>query len=135
MPLSESHRLAMLEPRSDKRRIVIDTDTFNEIDDQFAIVHTLLSPKRVTVEAIFAAPFVNETTGDPAEGMELSYREILALLERLDIPHTSLVHRGITRYIGQSKQPVTAPAVEDLIAGLPAPGRRSAASPASGVIF
>ncbi|GMB79728.1 nucleoside hydrolase [Shinella zoogloeoides] len=115
MSLSESHRLAMLEPRSGKRRIVIDTDTFNEIDDQFAIVHALLSPERVTVEAIYAAPFVNETTSDPAEGMELSYREILALLERLDVPHDGLVHRGVTRYVGQRKQPVEAPAVEDLI--------------------
>lgn len=116
MSLSEGHRLAMLEPHSGKRRIVIDTDTFNEIDDQFAIVHALLSPERVTVEAIYAAPFVNETTCDPAEGMELSYQEILALLERLSIPHEGLVHRGVTRYVGREKRPVAAPAVDDLIA-------------------
>lgn len=116
MPLSESHRLAMLEPRSGKRRIVIDTDTFNEIDDQFAIVHALLSPERVTVEAIYAAPFVNETTDDPGDGMELSYLEILALLERLSIPYEGLVHRGVTRYVGQRKEPVDAPAIDDLIA-------------------
>ncbi len=115
MPLSESHRLAMLAPHSGKRRIVIDTDTFNEIDDQFAIVHALLSPESVTVEAIYAAPFVNETTDDPGDGMELSYQEILALLERLAIPHEGLVHRGVTRYIGPQKKPVDAPAVDDLI--------------------
>lgn len=116
MSLSESHRLAMLAPQSGKRRIVIDTDTFNEIDDQFAIVHALLSPESVTVEAIYAAPFVNETTDDPGDGMELSYREILALLERLSIPHEGLVHRGVTRYVGPRKEPVEAPAVDDLIA-------------------
>lgn len=116
MPLSESHRLAMLAPTAGKRRIVIDTDTFNEIDDQFAIVHALLSPESVTVEAIYAAPFINETTGDPGHGMELSYQEILALLERLSIPHEGLVHRGVTRYVGPQKKAVDAPAVDDLIA-------------------
>lgn len=116
MPLSEAQRVSMLSRPAGKCRIVIDTDTFNEIDDQFAIVHALLSPERVTVEAIYAAPFVNETNDDPARGMELSYDEILALLVRLNIPHEGLVHRGVTRYVGQQKQPVDAPAVDDLIA-------------------
>ncbi|MEM7143466.1 MAG: nucleoside hydrolase [Actinomycetota bacterium] len=38
-------------------RVVIDTDTANEIDDQFAIAWALLSPDRLTVEGIHAAPF------------------------------------------------------------------------------
>lgn len=45
MPMSEALRLSMLAPPAGKCRIVIDTDTFNEIDDQFAIVHALLSPR------------------------------------------------------------------------------------------
>lgn len=50
----------------------------------------------MNVEAIYAAPFVNESNDDPARGMELSYDEVLALLARLNIPHEGLVHRGVT---------------------------------------
>lgn len=39
------------------RRVVIDTDTANEIDDQFAIAWALLSPDTLSVEGIHAAPF------------------------------------------------------------------------------
>ena len=38
-------------------RVLIDTDTANEIDDQFAIAWALLSPDRLDVEAIVAAPY------------------------------------------------------------------------------
>lgn len=116
MHMSESRRLAMLATRPAMRRIVIDTDAFNEIDDQFAIVHALLARDAVSVEALYAAPFVNETTKDPAEGMELSYDEILTLLARLSIEPAGLVHRGVRRYVGPQKQPLNAPAVDDLIA-------------------
>ncbi len=116
MHLSECDRLALLQPREGRLRVVIDTDTFNEIDDQFAIVHALLSPERLDVEAIYAAPFVNETCDDPGRGMELSYQEILALLARLGIAHEGLVHRGVTCYVGADKAPLAAAAVDDLIA-------------------
>jgi inosine-uridine nucleoside N-ribohydrolase len=114
--LSECDRLALLTPRKGKLRVAIDTDTYNEIDDQFALVHALLSPERMEVEAIYAAPFMNETCFDPGRGMELSYQEILALLERLGIPHEGLVHRGATNYVGPDKIAVKAPAIDDLVA-------------------
>lgn len=38
-------------------RVVLDTDTANEIDDQFAVAWALLSPEQVSVEGIHAAPF------------------------------------------------------------------------------
>ncbi len=37
--------------------VVIDTDVGNEIDDQFALVYALLSPERLNVLAVYAAPF------------------------------------------------------------------------------
>ena len=43
-------------PRS-RPRIVIDTDAANEIDDQFALAWALLSPDRLEVLAVYAAPF------------------------------------------------------------------------------
>ena len=44
-------------------RAVLDTDTYNEIDDQFALVQALLSPDRITLEAVYAAPFHNSQSG------------------------------------------------------------------------
>ncbi len=59
--ISESTRIALLEPPTGPTSIVVDTDTYNEIDDQFALAYALLSTDRVTVEAIYAAPFHNDT--------------------------------------------------------------------------
>ena len=48
---------ARLEPPDGPVRLVIDTDTANEIDDQFAIAWALLSPDRLRIEAVTAEPF------------------------------------------------------------------------------
>lgn len=42
-----------------KINMVLDTDTYNEVDDQFALMYALRSPERLNVEAIYAAPFYN----------------------------------------------------------------------------
>lgn len=47
----------MLAPQPARVRLVIDTDAANEVDDQFAITWGLLSPERLDIEAIVAAPF------------------------------------------------------------------------------
>ncbi len=115
MPISMDARLRLLAPRPGRVRAVLDTDTYNEIDDQFALVHMLLSPRRIALEAIYAAPFHNSRSTGPGHGMELSYEEILRLLERLDVSARGLVHRGVTDYVGRGKQPRDAAAVDDLI--------------------
>jgi purine nucleosidase len=40
---------------SSRRRVIIDTDAKNEADDQFAIVHALLSPS-LEVRGLIASP-------------------------------------------------------------------------------
>jgi len=62
--------------------MVLDTDTYNEIDDQFALVYALLS-SNLRVEAVYAAPFHNARSTGPGDGMEKSYEEILRILDRL----------------------------------------------------
>ncbi|NLS01733.1 nucleoside hydrolase [Rhizobium sp. P38BS-XIX] len=116
MAISETARLKLLQPPVGKVRVVLDTDTYNEIDDQFAMVQMLLSKERFDVEAIYAAPFFNKRSTGPGDGMELSYQEILRLLERLDISPDGLVHRGVTEYVGPKKEARQAAAVDDLIA-------------------
>ena len=114
--LSIERRLQRLSCPTGPVRAVLDTDTFNEIDDQFAIVQALLSEDRITLEAIYAAPFFNSRAKSPADGMELSHAEILRLLERMDRNPEGLVHKGVGAYVGSSGGPVEAPAVHDLIA-------------------
>ena len=116
LPVSDELRLKMLAPRPGIVRAVLDTDTYNEIDDQFALVQMLLSPERIKLEAVYAAPFFNDRSSGPGEGMELSYQEILRLLERLDVKPEGLVHRGVTEYVGSAKEARAAAAVDDLIA-------------------
>ena len=81
--IPDAIRLERLRPPAGRVRMVLDTDTYNETDDQFALVHALLSPERLAVEAVYAAPFHNERSDGPGHGMELSYQEILRLLQRL----------------------------------------------------
>ena len=64
-------------------QIVLDTDTYNEVDDQFALAYALLSPEAMTVEAVYAAPFTNSRSSGPADGMERSYQEIHRILDVL----------------------------------------------------
>ncbi|MGQ9683959.1 MAG: nucleoside hydrolase [Anaerolineae bacterium] len=113
--LTDAERLARLELPAGTLRMVLDTDTYNEIDDQFAVVYSLLSPERLAVEAIYAAPFSNRRAAAPAEGMEKSYQEILRLLERLGRSPEGLVHRGSTAYLPGPETPVRSAAAEDLV--------------------
>ncbi len=113
--ISEQTRLNMLTPRTGRLRCVLDTDTYNEIDDQFALVQMILSPERFDLQAIYAAPFFNERASSPGDGMEHSYQEILRLLERLSVSPEGLVYRGVTEYVGDGKVARPAAAVDDLI--------------------
>lgn len=113
--IPESTRIARLEPPRRKIRMVLDTDTFNEIDDQFALVYALRSPEKLSVEAVYAAPFHNNRSNGPADGMEKSYEEILRVLDRLDVDPEGLVHRGSTRYLDLEKGPERTAAALDLV--------------------
>lgn len=111
--LTDEERLALLEPPSGPVRAVMDTDTYNEIDDQFAVVYSLLSPT-LTMEAFYAAPFHNNRSTGPGDGMERSYEEILRLLEALGMPDPPPVLRGSTGYLSAPGTPVESPAARDL---------------------
>lgn len=96
--------------------IVIDSDTYNEVDDQFAIAYALTSNEHMTVKAIYAAPFHNQRSSGPEDGMNKSYEEILRLLERMSVSCEGFVFRGSTGYLADRQEPVKSAAVDDLIA-------------------
>lgn len=114
--IPEDVRVRRLQPPTGPISMVLDTDAFNEIDDQFAIVYTLLSKDRINLKAIYAAPFHNDLSDGPGDGMEKSYDEILRILERLDEPADNFVFRGSKSYLPAGDQPVDSEAARDLIA-------------------
>jgi purine nucleosidase len=96
-------------------RVVIDTDTYNEIDDQFAVVYALISPERLRVEALYAAPFHNELATGPEDGMLQSFDELRRLLDRLPHHRSTPVHHGARTWLPARDRPVPSPAATDLI--------------------
>ena len=110
-----AQRLSLLEPPTGRVRMVLDTDTYNEIDDQFALVYALLSQERLDVEAVYAAPFSNERSSGPEDGMLRSYDEILRVLQRLGHPSENFVYHGSRAWLPATGEPVRSPAVDDLV--------------------
>ena len=112
--LSPERRMALLEPPRGPVSMVLDTDTYNEIDDQFALVYALISGN-LSVEAVYAAPFFNSRSTGPADGMERSYQEILRILDFMGHPAEAFAYCGSDRYLPADKASVSSPAAVDLV--------------------
>lgn len=95
--------------------MVLDTDTYNEVDDQFALVYALSSPERLNVEAVYAAPFTNDRSTGPKDGMEKSYDEIVRLLGKMNISPEGYVYKGSESYLKDMDNPVESEAARDLV--------------------
>ena len=127
--ISEEERKKRLSPPKGKLRCVIDSDTYNEVDDQFAISYALLSPDKLDVQAVYAAPFSSAffaklqkkdsvdipMTNNLEEGLELSYQEIIKLMKLLDMNPEGKVFRGSKEYMNEAGKPVESDAARDLI--------------------
>ena len=95
--------------------VVLDTDTFNEIDDQYALAYLIKSEEKLNLKAIYAAPFFNSKAKSAQDGMEKSYQEILnilTLLERDDLK--AMVYRGSETFMPSETVPVLSEAASHL---------------------
>jgi purine nucleosidase len=101
-------------PDTSRRRVILDTDTYNEVDDQFALAHLLLSPNEVEIEAVYAAPFFNDRSSGPADGMERSYEEIGRVIDLVGGARPP-VFRGSTSFLPGAGLPVKSAAALDLV--------------------
>jgi purine nucleosidase len=113
--IKDADRIERLQPPSGRIPIVIDTDTYNEIDDQFAIVYALFSPENFDIKGIYAAPFFNPRATSAGHGMQLSYEEILRLGERLHTPLDNLAFLGSQDFLKDIDHPHSSDAVTHLI--------------------
>lgn len=94
--------------------VVLDTDAYNEIDDQYAIAYLVRSAPSLRTCAIYAAPFLNKKVATAKEGMEKSHDEInrlMALLKQ-DIK----IFRGSEDYLAGETVAARSDAAQDLVA-------------------
>jgi purine nucleosidase len=105
-----------LDPPQQRVDAVLDTDTYNEIDDQFAVAYSIRSSDRINLKAVYAAPFLNERSKSAGEGMQKSYEEILRILDRLKVDAKGFAHTGSKTFMLGADKPVESPAALDLIA-------------------
>ena len=94
---------------------VLDTDTYNEIDDQFALVYALLSSEYIKLDSVLAAPFLNDRSSSPEDGMEKSYNEIFELLKRMKVSSEGFVYRGARSFLPDNNTPVESSAARALV--------------------
>ncbi len=106
------HRLSRPEGKID---VVLDTDTYNEIDDQFALAYMLCRKDRINLKAICAAPFHNAKSDNPADGMEKSFQEIHHILNLTGKEeYAAKVYRGSTEWLSDEGTPCLSEAAEKL---------------------
>lgn len=150
-------RLAL--PGKGRLRLLIDTDTANEIDDQYALAWAMLAPERFDLVAVTAEPFsfahhrpellaiekakeggkqreghfVGGFQGwvdrlhaqgrkvedlrfvGPAEGVELSLKEILTVYEKVGIDGKDRSFLGAPAYMESPDEPIRSDAVDAII--------------------
>lgn len=86
--------------KKEKLNVILDTDTYNECDDQFALAYMLKSQDIFNIEAITVAPFSHiEKNVSVKDGQELSYNEILKICKWLDFDTKNKVFKGSQDYI------------------------------------
>lgn len=92
-------------------RVIMDTDAKNEADDQYAIVHALLSPK-FDNRGFIAAHF-GELRSQTS--MEDSYAEIVKIMDLMKIKNDNLVFKGAPQALSDESTPVPSAGAELII--------------------
>lgn len=100
-----------------KKKVILDTDMYNEIDDQFALIYLMKSLDIFDLQAITIAPFSKSgyaNTMTIEEGTEKSYETTLKILDMLDKnEYKNIVYKGATKYYKDSTK--TNEAVDKII--------------------
>ena len=113
--MTNEQRMKNLTVPAGKVDVVLDTDAYNEIDDQYAIAYLLKNKEKLNTVRIYAAPFfheMNKKSVSVKDGMEKSYNEILKILSLMNEKQTVL--RGSEEFLPDEKTPVVSEAAKDL---------------------
>ncbi|MBQ8402783.1 MAG: nucleoside hydrolase, partial [Clostridia bacterium] len=98
------------------KKLILDTDTYNEIDDQYAVTYAMLSPD-IDLLALTAAPFCNSRAAAPGEGMEKSYQEMVKVRDMIDPAGKRNIpcFRGSSDYMKNTITPQPSEAADNII--------------------
>jgi inosine-uridine nucleoside N-ribohydrolase len=101
-----------------KKRVIIDSDAKNEADDQFAIVHALLSPS-IDVVGVIPAHFGTRRTTD---SMAESRQEVIHLLKLMDLDGDVTVADGAPAAMVDERTPADSPGARLIVQASHEPG-------------
>ncbi len=85
--------------KTSKINVILDTDAYNECDDQFAIAYMLKSQDKLNVRAITIAPYSHKHKCTVPEGVELSFNEVLKICKYSNLNIKDKVFKGSTDYV------------------------------------
>ncbi len=94
-------RISKLNKKEDNQKvnIILDTDIYNECDDQFALSYLLKSQDKFNIEAITIAPYHHDNNISIEEGTDKSYNEVIKICSWLNFNCTNKVFKGSTDYV------------------------------------
>ena len=98
-------------PEEKKIRVILDTDVKNEVDDQFAIVHAMLT-ESFDVRAIIPAHFGNSKSQTSQTD---SYEEAVLVLSKMGKLNDVSLYDGAKEAIPDEKTPVSSPGAQIII--------------------
>jgi len=98
-------------PPETKKRVIVNSDAKNEADDQYAIVHAVLTPS-FDLRGIIPAHF---GTGKSATSMQDSHDETMKLLRLMNLEGKVRVEDGATHAIPDETTPVDSPGARLII--------------------
>lgn len=85
--------------KKQKFNVILDTDTYNECDDQFALAYMIKNQEIFNIEAITVAPYSHKDRNETViSGQEKSYNEILKICNWLNFDTTNKVFKGAEDY-------------------------------------
>jgi purine nucleosidase len=98
-------------PPEKKSRVIVNTDAKNEADDQYAIVHAILTPS-FDLHGILPAHF---GTHKSATSLQDSHDEVIRLLRLMDLDGKIRMADGAPRALPDEETPVPSPGAQLII--------------------
>ena len=94
-------RISKLNKKEDNEKfnVILDTDIYNECDDQFALSYLLKSQDKFNIEAITVAPYHHDNNLSIKEGTDKSYTEIIKICNWVNFDWTNKVYKGSIDYV------------------------------------
>lgn len=85
--------------KEDKIHIILDTDTNNEADDQFALAYTLKSNDRLILDAVTIAPYRHENDISISDGLIESEKTCSDIFKLLNLNDKNKIYKGSSDYL------------------------------------